>query len=86
MRINGASRQNAAPQEPQVTGEDKLGINKDRQIAGQSIFNRLAKQRALFGTFARSSFSQQFDRAGLRTAWKYAYLFRAGDRLTRYVE
>jgi hypothetical protein len=59
-------------------GENQLGSNQDRPTARQSIFKRLARQR-------RSS-PQQFDRTGLRTAWKYAYLFHADHRITRYVE
>jgi hypothetical protein len=69
-----------------AAGENKLGNKKDRQVAGQPVFKRPARQSGLFGPFARSSFSQQFDRSGLRTAWKYVYLFRADNRLTRYVE
>jgi hypothetical protein len=34
----------------------------------------------------RNSSLLQFDRATLRTAWKYVYLFPAYRRLTRYVE
>jgi len=74
------------PQEPWATGENELGGKKDRQIARQSVFKRLTKQRDLLAAFARSSASQQFDRTGLLASWKYVYLFRAGDRLTRYVE
>ena len=63
-----------------------MGSQKDRQANGQSIFKRSARRNNSFGPFARSSFSQQFARTDLRTAWKYVFLFRAGQRLTHYVE
>jgi hypothetical protein len=66
-----------------VTEEEKLGSQKDRQT---SIFKRSARRNRSFGPFARSYFSQQFARTDLRTAWKYVFLFRTGQRLTRYVE
>src|ERR1700676_5463272 len=58
--------------------ENPLSSNQDRPTARQSISKRSARQR-------RSS-PQQSDRTGLRTAWKYAYLFHADHRITRYVE
>jgi hypothetical protein len=87
MRINwGAAPKRGAPGAA-VTEEEKLGSHKDRQAKGESIFKRLAARRNnSFGPFGRTSFSQQFARAGLRTAWKYVYFFRAAQRLTRYVE
>jgi hypothetical protein len=66
--------------------ENNLGSKQNRRIPGQVIFKRSAKQGGLFDAFAKTSVSQQFDRAGLRTAWKYVHLFRAEFRLTRYVE
>jgi hypothetical protein len=86
MRIKGASRKKRGAPGAAVTGENKLGSKKDRDIPRQSVFKRLAKQSGLFGPFARSSSSQQLDQAGLLTAWKYVYLSRGGQRLTRYVE
>ena len=85
MRIKGASRKKRGAPGAAVTGENKLGSKKD-QIPRQSVIKRLAKQSGLFGPFARSSSSQQLDQAGLLTAWKYVYLSRGGQRLTRYVE
>jgi hypothetical protein len=69
-----------------VNVEKQIEQPKRRQIVGQSIFKRSARRSSSFGPFARSSFSQQFARTGLRTAWKYVYLFGTGQRLTRYVE
>ena len=82
--LRGAALKRGAPGAA-VTGENKLG-SKNRQIARQSVFKRLARQSGLYGSLARVSSSQQFDHAGLLTAWKYVYLFREGHRLTRYVE
>jgi hypothetical protein len=84
--LNGAPRQKRGAPGAAVTGESNLGSQKDRQANGQSIFKRSARRNSSFGPFAKSSFSQQFARIGLRTAWKYVFLFRAGQRLTRYVE
>ena len=84
--LSGAPRQKRGAPGAAVTEEEKLGSQKDRQANGQSIFKRSARRNSSFGLFARNSFSQQFARAGLRTAWKYVYLFRTGQRLTRYVE
>jgi hypothetical protein len=84
--LSGAPRQKRGAPGAAVTKEKKLGIQKDRQAKGESIFKRLARRKGSFGLFAKTSFSQQFARATLRTAWKYVYLFRAGQRLTRYVE
>ena len=84
--LNGAPRQKRGAPGAAVTEEEKLGSQKDRQANGQSIFKRSARRNSSRGPFARNSFSQQFARSGLRTAWKYVYLFRTGQRLTRYVE
>jgi hypothetical protein len=86
MRINGASRSNATLQEPGLIGEKKLGSNEDRRVTSPSTFKRLARRRGSFDLLARGFSAPRFDRAGLQTAWKYAYLGRAGHRLTRYVE
>jgi hypothetical protein len=67
-------------------GNRSLGIIKGRKVIRQSIFKRLAKRRSSFGPVAIGFFPPQLDRAGLRTAWKYVYFLRAGNRLTRYVE
>jgi hypothetical protein len=83
--LNGAPRQKTWRSWSCGHRGGKLGSQKDRQANGQSIFKRSAR-RSSFGLFARSSFSQQFARTDLRTAWKYVFLFRAGQRLTRYVE
>ena len=66
--------------------EKTLGSNKDRKLVHQSIFKRLARRRGSFGPIAVGILSPHFDRTALRTAWKYVYLLRAGNRLTRYVE
>jgi hypothetical protein len=66
--------------------EKTLGSNKGRKLVRQSIFKRLARRRGSFGPIAVGILSPHFDRAALRTAWKYVYLLRAGNRLTRYVE
>jgi hypothetical protein len=85
--FDGASRYTVAPQEPESQrGKKTLPSHKDRRTVGQSIIKRLATQSGLFGPIARSSFSEQLDRGGLRTAWKYVYLLRGARRLTRYVE
>jgi hypothetical protein len=84
--LNGAPRQKRGAPGAAVTEKEKMGSQKDRQANGQSIFKRSARRNSAFGPFARSSFSQQFARTGLRTAWKYVFLFRAGHRLTRYLE
>ena len=81
--LKGAPRQKRGAPGAAVTEGEKLGSHKDRQA---SIFKRSARRNRSFGPFARSSFSQQLDRAGLRTAWKYVYLLRGVHRLTRYVE
>jgi hypothetical protein len=84
----GASRQNAASQKPgeRETGRRKLGPTADRENARQSVFKRIARHGWMFGTLPGNPSEQPLDRAGLRIAWKYVYLIRAGDRLTRYVE
>ena len=69
-----------------MTVEGKLGRQKDRQAFGPSMFKRSARRNSSFGRLAGSFFSPQLARAGLRTAWKYVYLLRAGQSLTRYVE
>jgi hypothetical protein len=66
--------------------EKKLGSKKDRKLVRQSTFKRLARRRGSFGPIAVEILSPHSDRAALRTAWKYVYLLRAGNRLTRYVE
>jgi hypothetical protein len=58
----------------------------EREIACQSVFKRIARHGWVFVNLPAKSSPQPVDRAGLRAAWKYVYLFRAGNRLTRYVE
>ena len=85
--LTGRRAINATLQEPRSKGERTiLGNNKDRQILGQSVFKRSARQSAWFGSPLKRFPSLAFDRASLGIAWKYVYLFPAGYRLTRYVE
>jgi hypothetical protein len=58
----------------------------EREIACQSVFKRIAKHGWVFVKTPAKPSPQLVDRAGLGTAWKYVYLFRAANRLTRYVE
>ena len=87
MRIKwGVAPKRDAPGAAVTLGDKNLGTNKDRQTILKSVLKRLDSPRGFFGPMPRSSFSPQFDRAGLQIAWKYVYLMRAGRRLTRYVE
>jgi hypothetical protein len=90
LRVPKAKYRGVAPKRgapgAAVTGEGKLGIKKVGKIAGLSKFKRSARRRGVLGPLMRNSSLLQFDRATLRTAWKYVYLFPAYRRLTRYVE
>jgi hypothetical protein len=50
------------------------------------VFKQIARHNWVCGTMPGFPSAQGIDRANIQTAWKYVYLLRAWERLTRYIE
>jgi hypothetical protein len=63
-----------------------LQATADPESRHQSVFKRVIKRGWVIGRTAGNPTMQLHYESSLRTAWKYVYLLRLGDRWTRYIE